>query len=247
MIMMRSTMRRFPLEASVAYDGELVRAAQRLRYRVFGQELGARLPSAPLGIDEDRFDAYCEHLVVRDVACGEVVGTYRLLSGGAAALAGGFYSETEFHLARIASLPGLVEVGRACIHPDYRHGAVLAFLWSALAKLVEARGFEHVMGCASIPAADAGRGAASLYRRLAREHMSPPPWRVLPRRPLPLDSFPEETEAAIPALLRGYLRMGAFICGPPAWDPDFQSADVLVLLPLKRMRQRYRAHFLRAA
>ncbi len=246
-MIMRSTMRRFQLEASVVRDGELVRAAQRLRYRVFGEELGAQLASASVGVDEDRFDAFCEHLVVRDVVTGEVVGTYRLLATSAAARAGGFYAETEFHLARIVQLPGLVEVGRACINPAYRDGAVLAFLWSALAKYVEASGFEHVMGCASIPIADDGHGAASLYRRLARDHLSPPEWRVLPRRPLPLERLVEEAEATIPTLLRGYLKMGAYLCGPPAWDEDFRCADVLVLLPMKRMRQRYRAHFLRAA
>jgi len=246
-MIMRSTMRRFHLEASVAQDGELVRAAQRLRYRVFGQELGARLPSAPLGVDEDRFDPFCEHLVVRDVVSGEVVGTYRLLSSSAAMRAGGFYAETEFHLARVLQLPGLVEVGRACINPAYRDGAVLAFLWSALARFVEASGFEHVMGCASIPVVDDGHGAASLYRRLARDHLSPPEWRVLPRRPLPLERLVDEAEATVPTLLRGYLKMGAYLCGPPAWDEDFGCADVVVLLPMKRMRQRYRAHFLRAA
>jgi putative hemolysin len=246
-MIMRSTMQRYRLEAHVTRGGDALRAAQRLRYRVFGEELGARLPSAHLGIDEDRFDAHCEHLVVKDVVCGETVGTYRMLSRDSAEGAGGFYSETEFHLTRILALPGLVELGRACVHPDYRHGAVLAFLWSAIARHIQSAGHEHVIGCASIPAVDGGRGAASLYRRLARDHLCPPEWRVLPRRPLPLDQLADDVDATIPPLLRGYLRMGAFVCGPPAWDPDFRCADVLVLLPMRRLRQRYRSHLLRAA
>jgi putative hemolysin len=247
-MIMKSDMRRFRLEASIAHEGEVVRAAQRLRHRVFAEELGARLPSADRGLDEDRFDAYCEHLVVRDVVSGETVGTYRLLSSDGAARAGGFYSETEFHLARILALPGLVEIGRACVHADYRHGAVIAFLWSALARYIESAGFEHVMGCASIPGPDDdGLAAASLYRRLAPEHLSPPALRVLPHRGLPLERLTEDVDATVPTLLRGYLRMGAYVCGPPAWDDDFRCADLFVLLPIARMRQRYRAHLLRAA
>jgi putative hemolysin len=247
-MIMRSMLQRFRLEAIVARDPETVRAAQRLRYRVFGEELGARLSSAHLGVDEDRFDPFCDHLVVRDVASGETVGTYRMLSHEAAERAGGFYSDTEFHLARILALPRLVELGRACIHPAYRHGAVLAFLWSAVARHIQTAGFEHVIGCASIPAVDdGGRGAASLYRRLARDYLSPPAWRVLPRRPLPLDQLQDDVDTTIPSLLRGYLKMGAYVCGPPAFDPVFRCADVLVLLPMVRLRQRYRAHLLRAA
>ena len=104
-----------------------------------------------------------------------------------------------------------------------------------------------MIGCASIPASDGGHAAASLYRRLVREHLSPPEWRVLPRNPLPLDQLDDECDATIPSLLRAYLRMGAYICGPPALDAQFRTADVVVLLPLARMRQRFRAHLLRAA
>lgn len=246
-MIMRSDMRRFRLEASLVSDGDLVRSAQRLRHRVFAEELGARLPSGDRGVDEDRFDQYCRHLVVRDVVSGETVGTYRLLSGDDAARAGGFYAETEFHLARILTLPRLVEVGRACIHPAYRHGAVLSFLWSALARHIEAAGYAHVIGSASIPGTDDGRAAASLYRRLATEHLSPPAWRVLPRQGLRLEQLTDDVDATVPTLLRGYLRMGAYVCGPPAWDDDFRCADLFVLLPIARMRQRYRTHLLRAA
>jgi len=246
-MLMKSSMRRLQLEAILARGADEVRASQRLRYRVFGEELGARLPSHHLGLDADRFDTYCQHLIVRDVVTGETVGTYRILSHDDARRAGGFYSETEFHLARVLTLPGLVEVGRACIHPDYRQGAVLAFLWSALAKHIEASGYAHVIGCASVPVADGGHGAASLYRRLAREHLSPLEWRVLPRHPLPLPALDHDADAAIPSLLNGYLRMGAYVCGPPAFDPDFNSADLFVLMPIARMRQRYRARFRRAA
>ena len=240
-------MRRHRLEARLARTPEEVHAAQRLRYRVFGEELGADLPSAMLGIDEDAFDAHCDHLVVIDVVSSAVIGTYRILSSAAARRAGGFYSETEFHLARVQLLPGLVEVGRACVDPDRRDGAVLAVLWGALARHLQACGYEHVIGCASVPARDGGREAASLYRRIAREYLSPPQWRVLPRNPLPLDQPNDDLTAEMPSLLRAYLRMGAYVCGPPAFDARFRTADMLVLLPMTRLRQRFRAHLMRAA
>ena len=238
---------RHRLEARLARTPEEVHAAQRLRYRVFGEELGADLPSARFGIDEDAFDEHCDHLIVTDVVTGSVIGTYRILSSSSARHAGGFYSETEFHLARVQLLPGLVEVGRACVDPDRRDGAVLAVLWGALARHLQACGYAHVIGCASVPASDGGRGAASLYRRIAREHLSPPHWRVLPRNPLPLDQLDDDTTVEIPSLLRAYLRMGAYVCGPPALDARFRTADMLVLLPMARLRQRFRAHLMRAA
>jgi putative hemolysin len=237
---------RFRLRAYLARTAEEVRAAQRLRHRVFVGELGARTPAND-GLDRDRFDDHCEHLVVQDVVTGEVVGTYRILSSTRAREAGGFYSETEFHLTALLELPGLVELGRACVHPHYRHGAVLGFLWSALAAHIRAGSYEHVIGCASIPARDDGGAAASLYERLARDHLSPPSLRALPRHPLPLAGARDEAHVAVPPLLRGYLRMGAYVCGPPALDEAFGTADVLVLLPMRRLEQRYRQHLLRAA
>src|SRR5262245_23431000 len=130
-VSMTNSMRRQRLEAGIARSDEDVLAAQRLRFRVFADELGARLPDAHLGIDRDRFDPYCEHLIVRDVVAGESVGTYRILSHEQARRVGGFYSETEFHLTRVLGLRGLVELGRACVDPRHRNGTVLAFLWSA--------------------------------------------------------------------------------------------------------------------
>src|SRR5262245_6267873 len=106
-----------------------VRAAQRLRYRVFAEEMGARLASRDEQIDRDIFDPYCEHLLVREGDTGEVVGTYRILTSAQAKRIGGFYSEEEFDLTRFGPLRDrLVEVGRSCVHPDYRSGATIALL-----------------------------------------------------------------------------------------------------------------------
>ena len=232
------------LTALAASEAE-VREAQRLRHLVFAEEFGARLDSAAEHLDRDRFDAYCEHLLVRSCATGEVVGTYRILTADSARRAGGFYSEEEFDLGDIPSLPHVVEVGRACVHPGHRSGAVLGLLWGALAQHFRLRGHEHVIGCASLPARENAGGVASVCDRLLREHGTPPAWRARPRRPF--TASPSLTRAPIPAAIRAYLHMGAAVCGEPAWDPDFGTADLLLLLSLSRMSGRFAQRLLRAA
>jgi putative hemolysin len=231
------------LEVVVTRDPHAVEAAQRLRYRVFGVELGATLPNAADELDSDAFDPLCDHLLVRDPSSGEVVGTYRILPAERAGEAGGFYTATEFDLGRVQALPGLVEVGRACIDPRFRNGHVLALLWAGLASHLHERGYEHVMGCASFPE----DGAADACARLLRDHPAPPDWVVTPNHPLPLDGADPARRVPYPPLIRGYLRMGAVVCGPPAWDPAFHTADVVMVLPMQRMPRRFAERFQRAA
>lgn len=222
-----------------------VRAAQRLRYAVFGAEAGARLTGPEPGVDEDRFDAHCDHLLVREADTGEVVGTYRILGPRAAADAGGYYSEQEFDLSRLAPLRRtLVEVGRSCIRADYRTGAVIMLLWAGLARYMLVRGHGYLIGCARISMADGGRAAASVYRRIAARHLAPPAYRAAPRKPLPPTWLPAEDAADPPPLVKGYLRLGAYVCGEPAWDVDFGTADLLILLPMARVAARYARHYL---
>jgi putative hemolysin len=222
-----------------------VEEAQRLRYKVFAEEMGARLSTRKAGVDEDIFDPYCDHLLVRDGDSNEVVGTYRILSPEKARKIGGFYSQGEFDLTRIAHLRDrMVEVGRSCVHPDYRSGAVIALLWAGLAEYMERGGYEYLIGCASISMADGGHVAASLYERFKVDNMSPVEWRVRPRNPLPLGALNRELNPPMPPLIKGYLRLGAYICGDPAWDPDFNTADLLVLLPLAHLNRRHARHFL---
>ena len=241
---MAGSSRLFTTLASHAGD---VAAAQRLRYRVFAEEMGAQLPTAPEGVDRDEFDAYCEHLLLRDRLTHEVVGTYRILSAAAAARIGRFYAAGEFDLGRIRGLPELVEVGRACIHADHRNGTALALLLSGLAKHVRTAGYQYVMGCASIHVGDDPGAAAILCRSLLRDHLSPPEWRVYPRHRFDVRVPDGAARVALPTLLRGYLRMGAYVCGEPAWDDAFRTADLLVLLPMARLNERYAQRFLRAA
>lgn len=225
--------------------------AQRLRYRVFGEEMGARLPHAALGVDRDRFDRWCDHLLVQEDATGRIVGTYRILPATRALAIGGFYCDTEFDTRRLQALgTRVIEVGRACIDPEFRTGAVLGMLWAGLARYIKTSAAKYVIGCASVPVGDDDPTAAvAVCRRLLDAHASPAAWRVTPYRPFPLgaaDTAPER-RTAVPPLLKGYLRMGATVCGAPAWDPDFRTADLLVLLSVEQMNARYAGRLFRAA
>lgn len=240
------------LEVRLASAPAEVEAAQRLRYRVFAQELGARIRGDRPGIDADRFDDWCDHLIVHDPAVDEVVGTYRLLDPQAARSLGTYYADTEFDLARLHLLrDGMAEIGRACIHPDYRTGGVIARLWQTIAGLALARGYRHLIGCSSMSVADGGAAAALAFERVLPAYVAPLDYRVVPRTPLTARSRWRGSGVAdlslLPPLLRAYLRLGAWIGGAPAWDPDFGVADFFVLLPLERLAPRYARHFMKAA
>ena len=229
-----------------------VRAAQRLRHEVFVTEMGARptpLAGAPAGHDVDLFDDFCEHLIVRTAPTvdepGEVVGSYRVLTPSAARRAGCFYSDTEFDLTRLRPLRDrMVELGRSCVHPEHRTGGVILALWGALAQFMEQNAMETVIGCASISMRDGGHCAASLWARLRETHLAPADRQVRARVALPVDDLDQSLEVEPPALIKGYLRMGAKVLGAPAWDPEFNTADLPLLTRVADIPARYQRHFL---
>ena len=234
---------RAKLHVTLATTETEILAAQQLRWRVFADELGARLPTRTPGVDRDFYDTYCDHLIVRDEASGRIVGTYRILPPQAARKVGSYYSENEFDLTRRAHLrQRIVEVGRSCIDPDYRTGATIALLWAGLARYMRENNHEYLIGCASIGMQDGGHNAVGIYHALAA-HRAPPEYHVFPRHPLPLDRIAGLETPEIPPLLKGYMRAGAWVCGEPAWDPDFNTADLLLLLPMGRVDARYSKHF----
>ena len=236
---------RQPLSVGLARNAAEIVEAQRLRYRVFAGEMGAKLPTRTPGVDEDIYDPWCEHLVVRNDDTGEIVGTYRILTPDNARRVG-YYSENEFDLTRLQHLrPRMVELGRSCVHQDYRSGATITLLWSGLAKFMLENGYDYLIGCASISMSDGGHAAASLYNQLAdSKTMSPLEYRVFPRCPLPLAALRNDLSAEMPPLIKGYLRAGAWVCGEPAWDPDFNTADLPILMPMSKISDRYAKHFL---
>ena len=226
-----------------------VRAAQRLRHRVFAGEMGAVLHSSQPGLDVDEFDAHCDHLVVREDRTGEIVGTYRMLPPDGARRAGGLYCETEFAIPGLVGLrDALVETGRSCVHPDHRTGAVVSLVWAGIARYMLLTGYRWLVGCASVPlrtpGAPDGALAAGVWETVRARHLAAEQYRVQPHRPWDVETASRPQRATLPPLLRGYLRLGAWVCGPPAHDPDFRAADFLVLLCLDRMDFRYVRHFL---
>jgi putative hemolysin len=238
-----STDRRYSL--LVARDSDEVRAAQRLRHRVFAREMGARLRSAEPGLDVDGFDEFCDHLIVRDETSGDVVGTYRMLPPERAREAGRLYSDTEFDLTALAGLRGaLVETGRSCVHPDHRTGAVVGLVWAGIARYMLLSGYSWLAGCASVALDDGGQTAAGVWDVVRRKHFAPHQYGVTPWHPWDVDSVAPPARPVVPPLLRGYLRLGAWVCGRPASDPDFGVADFFVLLSLDRVDRRYLKFFL---
>jgi putative hemolysin len=232
------------LQVAWARTDEELREAQRLRYRVFADEMGARL-TGPAGLDVDAFDMYCDHLLVRDLDTLKVVGTYRALPPHQAARIGRLYAESEFDVSRLTHLRGkMVEVGRSCVHPDYRNGAVIMSLWGGLASYMMHNGYETMLGCASVAMADGGHYAANLYCAMRDKSMTAQEYRAFPHTPLPVEELQTGAEVSPPPLIKGYLRLGAKICGAPAWDPDFNTADFLTLLRLSEINARYARHFL---
>jgi putative hemolysin len=233
------------LQITWASNSSEIKEAQRLRYKVFAEEMGANLAASSEGLDVDEFDAYCDHLLIRDQETLKVVGTYRVLPPHKAQEIGRLYSDSEFDLTRLNHLrPKMVELGRSCVHADYRSGAVIMALWSGLAQYMQKHGYEIMLGCASIPMGDGGHFAASLYNSLSNDQMAPVENHAFPKLPLPLDKLNGGLEVEPPPLIKGYLKLGAKICSAPAWDPDFNTADLLTMMRLSDINPRYAKHFL---
>ena len=236
------------ISVSWARHQDEVRAAQRLRFQVFAVEMGATLPVSVPGHDIDLFDDYCEHLLVRSQDSGEVIGTYRVLTPTQAKRAGSFYSDLEFDLTRLRSLRAhMVELGRSCVHTDHRHGGVILALWGALAEFMARNELDTMIGCASIPmqssGCNSGQAAASIWRQVRQTHLAPIQYHVTPRLALPVDKLDDSMNIEPPALIRGYLRLGAKVLGAPAWDPDFNSADLPMMMRIADLPPRYLKHF----
>jgi len=223
--------------------------AQKLRYRVFGEEMGASLPSAHLGLDRDRYDYFVKHLIVRDTIERKIIGYTRILTREMANIVGGFYSGTEFDLTRIMALQGnIIEIGRTCIDKDYRRGSTISLLWSGIARAMEQYRADYLIGCASIPMGEYGDVPQAVLARIGEQHRSPEMFRVFPKTPLPFKrDLAESVDVEVPPLIKGYLRVGAKICGEPCWDPEFGVADVFIFLERDKISKRYLNHFVAPA
>jgi putative hemolysin len=212
-------------------DPTLVEEAQRLRYDVFTSEPGYQLTSTT---DADRFDEFCDHLLVREDSTGELVGCYRMLPPPGAIAAGGLYTATEFDIRALDPLrSSLVEMGRAVVRADHRNGAVVLLMWAGILAYLDRSGYDYVTGCVSVPLDDVRGVREEVLRRYRSTY------EVKPHRPVPLDGLPVSERPNMPPLMRAYLRLGARVCGEPAHDPDFGVADFMALLDKRRADIRY--------
>jgi len=229
-------------------DAAMIDEAQRLRYEVFTSEPGFALPAAADGRDVDRFDGYCDHLLVRDDDTGELIGCYRMLPPAGAIAAKGLYTATEFDVAALDPLrPSLVEMGRAVVREDHRNGAVVLLMWAGILAYLDRCDYNYVTGCVSVPIQSTpdevpGSQVRSVRDFVLRRHASA--YLARPHRPVvlngkTLDEIAPVARIAIPPLLRGYLRLGCKVCGEPAHDTDFGVADFMILLDKRQADIRY--------
>lgn len=234
------------LQVEFANDQAATQEAFALRYRIFGLELGARLNTGAERLDYDEFDDHCQHLLVRETGSGQVVACTRLLDQSGACQLGRFYSADEFDLNPILSLNGqLLELGRTCVAREYRQGSAIAVLWSGVASYIQMHQINFLFGCASIPLGDGDALAAGIMNRLRRQAMAPDHLRVNPRQPLLVEGRDQpKLDAPLPPLLKAYVRAGAKACGEPCRDPNFQVADVLMLLDVQELNPSYSRHFI---
>ena len=254
------------LEVRLARGHDEVEAAQRLRYTVFYDEMGA-LPTPEMRAehrDFDRFDEFCDHLLVLDHDGGQprVIGTYRLLRGSVAARFNGFYTATEFDISPLTSVSGeILELGRACVDAEFRSRSSMQLLWRGIASYVNHYGIKLMFGCASLPGTDPAKLARPLsylhYNHLAPEAIRA---RALPDRYIATNILPPQlvdaqaavaeldaraTLSALPPLIKGYLRLGGMIGDGAVIDPVFQTTDVCIIVVTDRLAEKYFNHYLR--
>jgi putative hemolysin len=226
------------LIACFSQDPKEIRRAQQLRARVFN------LVDNGTALDKDKFDDICLHLLVKDTLSNNIVGYSRILTSDLVSKPNEFYSASEFDLNNIIK-PNqrYMEIGRTCVDPNFRSGAVIGMLWSKIGRFMNEEKIDHLMGCASISMLDGGATALAVVNHLREKHFSSENLRVMPKTPLPQFDIAIEGKKHIPALLKTYLRMGAKVCGEAYLDREFNVADVLILLAKKDISPRYLRHF----
>jgi putative hemolysin len=238
-----------PYRLRFAETREDFEGAYRLRFFVFNLELGEGPESAYQdGYEKDEFDEVCDHLLVEDTRSQEIVGTYRLQTGAAAARNLGYYSAREFDFRPYEPLRNvLVELGRACIHRDHRSFEVLTLLWRGIAAYAQERSARYLVGCSSLTSQSPSEGRA-IYSQL-QDFLTEPSLQTVPLTAyqLPVEAHSSPRELRPPKLLRAYLSIGARICGAPAIDRAFKTIDFLTLLDLEAMYSGARARFLGGA
>lgn len=240
------------LSVMLASSANEIEQAMRLRYQVFVEEERNMRMLNEQGLEQDAYDAYCDHLIVKDLETDQVIGTYRLLPGDRAINGIGFYSETEFDLTAYANLKSqTLELGRSCIAPEYRGGKAIQLLWEGIAGYISERNFTHLIGCASVHFSNLEE-LNLIYTMLRQKQVLTDRFGIEPlathRIPglaqLDIDCNEKELFRKLPPLMKGYQWLGAEIGGDPAYDELFETVDFFIILQKDRVTRRYKRHFL---
>ncbi|UJF35987.1 GNAT family N-acetyltransferase [Paenibacillus hexagrammi] len=241
------------LQVRLAIGSNELEQALRLRYQIFVEEEQNSLLKNDEGLETDSYDAYCDHLIVKDLDTDQVVGTYRLLPGDRVLGSIGFYSETEFDLRTYEAYKAkTLELGRSCVHPAYRGGRAIQLLWEGIATYIAERDYTNLIGCASVHVSSL-QELNLMYTLLRHKQMITDQYGI---QPLPthrihglrmLDTAIDEKMLfrSLPPLMKGYGWLGAEIGGEPAYDELFDTVDYLIILQKDRVTKRYRKHFLK--
>ena len=238
------------LQAYIATTEEEIIASQKLRYKVFCEEMGAKAsPEAQAQKrDFDEFDEICDHLLVVDKDKGQVVGSYRLLRRSQLPEGRKFYSAGEYEIDKMLNYfsGDVMELGRSCVDKDYRDRSTMQLLWRSIAGYSETHGIELMFGCASFPGSNHKEHAAALsylyYNHLAPEEFCPRALDELycPMNLVPADSYDDKrTFASMPPLIKGYLRLGGYIGDGTFEDKEYNTTDVCIVLKTAKITKKY--------
>lgn len=241
------------LEVKIASNESEIEQALSLRYNVFNLEMKGGLPqSSATSKDKDEYDALCEHLIVIDTKnLNQVVGTYRILKREIAVNNGGFYSEQEFSLIKIYEMEEEVaEVGRSCVHQNYRGGTVISLLWTGLADYMKQNSIRYLIGCGSVHSTDPLLASQTYAWIKSKNALCDESIRIKPLDSHTLSGFCPTIEIEnksanikIPPLIKGYLRLGAKIGGEPAVDRIFGTTDFFVFFDYNEISKKYGQHY----
>lgn len=260
----------FDYQIKIAENKEEKEKAFKLRFEVFKEELGKSIKRSSEEKEWDIYDEFCDHLIVMDRKKDIVVGTYRLLLGSKVNRETGFYSERFFDIENIKrlgkprsfyqekTLPSekergkeILELGRSCVHRDYRERPIINLLWNGIAKYIRDHNVGYLFGPVRLMTTDP-KEVSEAFSLIKEKYYAPEEFRCFPLkdnvfRDLDLNikcEDPEKIFRKLPPLVKGYLRLGVKICSPPARNPDFDSVIFLILLDIEKMTESYRKHFL---
>jgi len=244
------------MEVFIASEASDILAGQKLRYQVFYEEMGAKASAqtAASKIDVDEFDEVCDHLLVAEHQADgghRIVGTYRLLRRSAMAKIGRFYSDSEFDISLIKQYDGeILEVGRSCVHPDFRGRATMQLLWRGIGAYVSKFNVGLMFGCASFNGIDPKTNAMALSY-LHHFHLAPPELcpRALSDRYVEMNLMRREEVdvkaafSALPPLIKGYLRLSGYIGAGAVIDYDYNTTDVSIVVKTDLVTDKYASRY----